>query len=214
MNKDLMKGINRWYCDLDREVDKFIKWYQHLAANQYDDVLRYRYPVELRDSIEKIAVLYELKYPIDYIYSDGVSVKEKKEYLKESNREHLDSLIKMELKKYINSQVCSYYSNSLMEEDYKKMVSGILDCVMYRIIERGGSGVGPRRGFLFAREYGRDIDVPMIFEPLHGDLSSKFLEQYFACGGSFSIDFFDNYFSRGSKRKKLKIKTIKRCSDN
>ena len=31
--------------------------------------------------------------------------------------------------------------------------------VMYRIIERGGNRMGPRRGFLFAKEFGRNIDI-------------------------------------------------------
>ena len=42
-------------------------------------------------------------------------------------------------------------------------LSGCLNCVMYRIIERGGNRIGPRRGFLFAKEFGRNIDIPMIF---------------------------------------------------
>ena len=39
----------------------------------------------------------------------------------------------------------------------------MLNCVMYRIIERGGNRIGPRRAFLFAKEFGRNIDIPMIY---------------------------------------------------
>ena len=39
----------------------------------------------------------------------------------------------------------------------------MLDAVMYRIIERGGNRMGPRRGFLFAKEFGRNIDIPMMY---------------------------------------------------
>ena len=30
----------------------------------------------------------------------------------------------------------------------------VFDAIMYRIIERGGERVGPKRGFLFAKEFG------------------------------------------------------------
>lgn len=32
---------------------------------------------------------------------------------------------------------------------------------MYRIIERGGNRIGPKRAFLFAKEFGRDIRIPV-----------------------------------------------------
>ena len=49
---------------------------------------------------------------------------------------------------------------------YKKRVYAkeeMLNCVMYRIIERGGNRIGPRRAFLFAKEFNRNIDIPMMY---------------------------------------------------
>jgi len=75
-----------------------------------------------------------------------------------------------------------------------------LDCVMYRIIERGGNIYGPRRGFLFAKEFERDIVIPINYDISLSDLSLKeiVLEH-------FSDDIDENVKVKGSYQKTKQI---------
>jgi len=80
--------------------------------------------------------------------------------------------------------------NSIIN-NYKKRVSvkeGLFDTIMYNIIERGGKYYGPRRGVLFAREFERDVKVPVSY----GD-SSLALE-YLANDGEDALLCFSSYF--------------------
>lgn len=74
----------------------------------------------------------------------------------------------------------------------------MLNCVMYRIIERGGIRIGPRRAFLFAKEFGRNIDIPMIYGVDYSDPGLRlFMNEYIKSGGSKDLICYDNYFSSG-----------------
>ena len=56
---------------------------------------------------------------------------------------------------------------------------------MYRIIERGGNRFGPRRAFLFAKEFGRNIDVPMMYGVDTSDPGLRyFMNEYLKAGGN------------------------------
>ncbi len=81
---------------------------------------------------------------------------------------------------------------------------GILDCVMYRIIERGENRIGPRRAFLFAKEFGRNIDIPMMYAVDRSDPGLRlFMNEYIKSGGSKDLECYVGYFSRASKKEKL-----------
>lgn len=85
-------------------------------------------------------------------------------------------------------------------ENRTKRREDMLDCVMYRIIERGGNRFGPRRALLFAKEFNRDVSIPMIYGVDTSDPGlRKFIMEYFKAGGSKDISCFVNYFSRASK---------------
>lgn len=84
---------------------------------------------------------------------------------------------------------------------YKKRVSvreGLFDTIMYNIVERGGKFYGPRRGVLFAREFERDVKVPVSY----GD-SSLALE-YLANDGDDSLLCFSDYFEGSLEKKTIK----------
>lgn len=86
---------------------------------------------------------------------------------------------------------------------------GILDCAMYRIIERGGNRIGPRRAFLFAKEFGRNIDIPMMYAIDCSDPGLRlFMNEYIKFGGSKDLECYVGYFSRASKKEKLDTVTI------
>ena len=86
---------------------------------------------------------------------------------------------------------------------------GILDCAMYRIIERGGNRIGPRRAFLFAKEFRRNIDIPMMYAVDRSDPGLRlFMNEYIKSGGSKDLECYVGYFSRASKKEKLDTVTI------
>ena len=81
---------------------------------------------------------------------------------------------------------------------------GILDCAMYRIIERGENRIGPCRAFLFAKEFGRNIDIPMMYAVDRSDPGLRlFMNEYIKSGGSKDLECYVGYFSRASKKEKL-----------
>ncbi len=80
-------------------------------------------------------------------------------------------------------------------ELWTKMRNKVLDLVMLRIIERGGNRIGARRGLLFAKEFNRNIDIPMIYgfdsdDPKSIELVNKYLE----FGGKNDIKCYVSYF--------------------
>ncbi len=85
----------------------------------------------------------------------------------------------------------------------------MLNCVMYRIIERGEKRIGPRRAFLFAKEFGRNIDIPMSYGVDYADPGLRlFMNEYMKAGGSKELVCYVNYFSRASKYEKLDTVTM------
>ena len=86
----------------------------------------------------------------------------------------------------------------------------MLNCVMYRIIERGGNRIGPRRAFMFAKEFGRNIDIPMTYGVDYSDPGLRlFMNDYSKAGGSKELICYVNYFSRASKYEKLNTVTMR-----
>ena len=86
----------------------------------------------------------------------------------------------------------------------------MLNCVMYRIIERGGNRIGPRRAFMFAKEFGRNIDIPMTYGVDYSDPGLRlFMNEYIKTGGSKELICYVNYFSRASKYEKLNTVTMR-----
>ena len=80
----------------------------------------------------------------------------------------------------------------------------MLNCVMYRIIERGGNRIGPRRAFLFAKEFGRNIDISMMYAVDRSDPGLRlFMNEYIKAGGSKDLECYIGYFSRASKKEKV-----------
>ena len=80
-------------------------------------------------------------------------------------------------------------------ENWKYQKEEMLNCVMYRIIERGGNRIGPRRAFLFAKEFNRNIDIPMKYGYDFSDPNLReFINEYIKAGGSMDLECFDNYF--------------------
>ena len=85
----------------------------------------------------------------------------------------------------------------------------ILNCAMYRIIERGGNRIGPKRAFLFAKEFGRDINIPMMYAIDYSDPGLRFfINEYIKAGGSKDLECLVGYFSKVSKDEPLEKVSI------
>jgi len=80
---------------------------------------------------------------------------------------------------------------------------------MYRIIERGGNRIGPRRAFMFAKEFNLDINIPMKYGVDHSDPGLyHFISEYIKSGGAKDLVCISNYFSREKKNKLIDTITI------
>lgn len=100
-------------------------------------------------------------------------------------------------------KIVSVYNNQVYQKNE------LLNCVMYRIIERGGNRIGPRRAYLFAQEFGRNTSIPMMYGVDRSDPGlRKFINQYLKDGGSKDLICYIGYFFRSSKYQKLETITI------
>ena len=119
---------------------------------------------------------------------EGKSLKEVVEILKAKNIEFPEN---NELEKAITE----YDNWSYQREE-------MLNCVMYRIISRGGNRSGPIRAFLFAKEFGRNIEIPMMYVVDKTDPNlRRFMNEYLKAGGSKELNCYLDYFSRIDKEK-------------
>ena len=129
------------------------------------------------------------------------------EYLKGKNIKEIVRMLKEEGVKFPEN---SEFEKAIKDYDnwcYQK--EEMLNCVMYRIIERGRNRIGPRRAFLFAKEFGRNIDIPMMYGVNKSDPGLRlFMNEYIKAGGSKNLKCYVNYFSRTSKYEKLSTTTI------
>ena len=99
------------------------------------------------------------------------------------------------------------------EKDYY-FIDELLNCVMYRIIERGGNRTGPRRAFLFAKEFYRNIEIPLKYGIDFSDPNlHKFIIEYLKLGGRKDLDCYENYFSLKSKREKIEEVNLEKIID-
>ena len=95
-------------------------------------------------------------------------------------------------------------------EERKYFKEELLNCVMYRIIERGRAKIGPRRGFIFALEFGRNIDIPMMYGVEYTDVGLRdFINTYLKSGGSPDLECYINYFSTSATNKKLETISVR-----
>ena len=94
-------------------------------------------------------------------------------------------------------------------ENWKYQKDEMLNCVMYRIIDRGGNRIGPRRAFLFAKEFNRDIDIPMKYGYDSSDPGLRmFINEYIKAGGSMDLECYDGYYGINKELGTMSIREI------
>ena len=118
---------------------------------------------------------------------------------------HVKNVVKLLKEKGISLPSGNELEETIKDvENWNYQKEEMLNCVMYRIIERGGNRMGPRRGFLFAKEFGRNIDIPMMYAIDRSDPGLRlFINEYIKAGGSKDLVCYIGYFSRTKKSKKL-----------
>ena len=77
-----------------------------------------------------------------------------------------------------------------------KFYEGMLDAIMYRMIERNNRyyNVGTRRAYIFAKNFGRDVNIPVMYSSLSKDKSYReFINTYVKDGGSLDTECYIGY---------------------
>ena len=279
--------------DLNDKVEEFIEWYKNnMVKGLYTDIGEYNLPLKMKNLIEKIAVWYELQYPIDEINKlvpmscqeltksnirknqhvkemlnsslkvansdemkalfDILTDEEKVYFLNRSYKDvvywrkgfcsvhlHLSKNGTVEMSECMDTVIPGISNEDLEGKNIKEVVKiikekgiiipenseltkaiqeydklnyqreEILNCAMYRIIERGGNRIGPKRAFLFAKEFGRDISIPMMYAIDYSDPELRlFINEYIKAGGSKDLECLVGYFSKVSKDEPLEKVSI------
>ena len=130
----------------------------------------------------------------DYQYFYGKHIKDVVTFFKKN---------KIESSKYIEleKEIKKYENKKYQKEE-------MLNCIMYIIIERDCE-FGAKRALLFAKEFNRNIDIPLKYgiSYLTSDLR-LFINEYIKLGGSKDLNCFMDFAARGKKNEKLKTITI------
>ncbi len=146
-----------------------------------------------------------------YLSEDGIV--ETSEYLELeqitiSNNELIGKSIREVVEIFKNRQIELPEGNEFetVIEDYDNWVyqkEEMLNSVMYRIIERGET-IGAKRAFIFAKEFGRNIDIPMMYGVNLSDTGLRqFINQYIKAGGSKNLICYKDYFNEVENRENL-----------
>lgn len=114
---------------------------------------------------------------------------------------HLKDVLKLFKEKNINLSENNQLEETIKEyEKYIYFKDELLNSVMYRIIERGGNRIGPRRGFIFAKEFNRNIDIPMMYAVDTSDPGLRtFMNEYLKSGGRKDLICYENYFRKNNQ---------------
>ena len=146
-----------------------------------------------------------------YLYLDSYGHIQKSEGLSEYTDQimedddieclHIKDAVKLLNEINIDLDKDSNVMNTIEYVDKRKyQLEKMLDAVMYRIIERGGTRFGPRRGLIFVKEFGRNIDIPMMYgiDTTDPGLES-FINEYINAGGNENLICYEDYFRTSAK---------------
>ena len=147
-----------------------------------------------KGTIENVRKFYFGPIKFDYQKLVGMNIKDALVILEKEAPHHDVTEIKNKIKDYDNQ--CKFKQD-------------LLDSVMYRIMEREINRIGAYRAFLFAKEFNRNIDIPLQYGlgRIDSDLKN-FIFDYLEAGGNKNLSCYTNYYFRKSDFKEIKIMTI------
>ncbi len=139
-----------------------------------------------------------------YIKDEFLIGKHLKDVIKIFKRQGVCFPLNNELEKAVN------YINKM---EYQKQE--MLNCVMYRLIERDKEKYGPRRAFLFAKEFHLNLDIPMIYGINLNDMGlSIFIKEYLKEGGKLNLNCLVNDNFTTMPLKEILEKSLLKTSQN
>lgn len=114
---------------------------------------------------------------------------------------HITDLVEV-LDKTREKDMCLAINKIIDDYNFEVFLRNLLmECIMKQIIVLGGNRIGPRRGFMFALEFGLNIDIPMRYAIDYSDPGlRKFINEYLKSGGDKNLICFESYFSNVNKK--------------
>lgn len=95
---------------------------------------------------------------------------------------------------------CEFSKVIKEHNDWEYQKEEFLNCVMYRILERGVEKMGAKRAYLFAKEFNRCKDIPMAYGVDLNDPELRvFINRYLLDGGTSSLNCYVGYNYHNSK---------------
>ena len=87
----------------------------------------------------------------------------------------------------VKNSILFYYKSAFIRQE-------VLNCAMYKLISNHNTKFSTLRSLLFAKEFGLDIDVPMIYGASRDNYIRQEINFYLKFGGSKNLDCYSNYF--------------------
>ena len=208
---------NSYLDDVNEEIDYF-NWSEFYNPKVFFDTLPQEEKYYLRKPRYNSLIYIDKSY-IAHLHlsangtvelSEGIGVytqnKITDEELEEMNIEDVLTLFKeknitLPSDNEIIPAIVSYKKRLYFKEE-------LLNCVMYRIIERGRDGYGARRAFLFAKEFNRNIDIPIMYGLYYGVGQRQFINEYLKSGGKKELECYINYLIREEEDEDIETITI------
>ena len=72
---------------------------------------------------------------------------------------------------------------------------GLLDCILYKIIMESDPSIKIERAYLFAKEFKRDLSIPLTYISWYSQRNKELINQYLKDGGSLDIPCCDYYYA-------------------
>ena len=78
----------------------------------------------------------------------------------------------------------------------------VFDCVIYSLMNYWNLEIGAKRALLFAEEFKRDINVPLVYAATNSD--KEFINYYLMLGGDINIECYKDYIRKDYNKIPLK----------
>ena len=220
-----MKDINEEMFDKNSSINELIKQFNNKSDIKWSDFYNYNrffnsLPAEEVSYLDKYyypSILYINNGRMEHFHLDEngrITISELNYFVLNHD---LMTLNLEEALEYLKMRKIELPKNNGIELEIEKakkhnyIRKSILNCVMYRIIERGGNRIGPRRGLMFAKEFNTDINIPMIYGVDFSDPGLHLLiDEYLKLGGNINLECLVNYGSRDKKNQLLNTVAISR----
>lgn len=204
--EDLINKIAAWY-EIEypySKVDKIIKYNINFTKTNIEELFK------ILTKEEKEIYLKPMYNKI--IYLDPKNKKAHLHITKEGIIKEADNVTEWTKNKVKNSELKGLTldeADKLFENrkiklpkksELKKQINKkeeLLDCIMYRILEKGGPIIGPRRAYIFAKEFKRNKDIPITYSIDYNDPAiNEFLNTYLNDQGNPKLNCYINYYEK------------------